>query len=48
MHNVDFKSDNMKVTMFIGHNLKNYIVHPVKYTNLVQSFTWPHFQFIVL
>ena len=23
-------------------------IHPVKYTNLVQSFTWPHFQFIVL
>ena len=23
-------------------------IYHVKYTNLVQSYTWPHFQFIVL
>ena len=32
-------------------NYKHYIIfeiYQVKYTNLVQSYTWPHFQFIVL
>ena len=29
-------------------NLKVYLNYHFKYTNLVQSYTWPHFQFIVL
>ena len=40
MHNVDFKSDYKPYIIFE--------IYHVKYTNLVQSYTWPHFQFIVL
>ena len=29
-------------------NLIVYLIYLVKYTNLVQSYFWPHFQFIVL
>ena len=40
MHNVDFKSDHKPYSIFE--------IYLVKYTNLVQSYTWPHFQFICL
>ena len=40
MHNVDFKSDYKPYIIFE--------IYHVKYTNLVQSYTWPHFEFIVL
>ena len=40
MHNVDFKSDYKPYSIFE--------IYHVKYTNLVQSYTWPHFHFIVL
>ena len=40
MHNVDFKSTHKPYSVFE--------IYHVKYTNLVQSYTWPHFQFIVL
>ena len=39
MHNADFKSDPYYSIFEIYH---------VKYTNLVQSYTWAHFQYIVL
>ena len=39
MHNVDFKSDHKPYSIFE--------IYLVKYTNLFQSYTWPHFQFIV-
>ena len=40
MHNVDFKSDHKPCSIFE--------IYLVKYTNLFQSYTWPHFRFIVL
>ena len=40
MHDVDFKSDYKPYIIFE--------IYHVKYTNLVQSYTWPHFHFIVL
>ena len=40
MHNVDFKSDHKPYSIFE--------IYLVKYTNLFQSYTWPHFQFIVM
>ena len=40
MHYVDFKSDYKPYSIFE--------IYHVKYTNLLQSYTWLHFQFIVL
>ena len=40
MHNVDFKSAYIPYIIFE--------IYHVKYTNLFQSYTWPHFQFFVL
>ena len=40
MHNVDFKSAYKPYSIFE--------IYHVKYTNFVQSYTWPHFHFIVL
>ena len=40
MHNVDFKSAYKPYIIFE--------IYHVKYTNFVQSYTWPHFHFIVL
>ena len=36
-------------TLRVTHKPYNvFEIYHVKYTNLVQSYTWPHFQFIVL
>ena len=40
MHNADYKIDPLNDSIFE--------IYHVKYTNLVQSYSWPHFQFIVL
>ena len=40
MHNVDLRATHKPYNIFE--------IYHVKYTNLVQSFTWPHYQFIVL
>ena len=38
----------MQTLRVIHENYSIFEIFHVKYTNLVQSYTWPHFQFIVL
>ena len=44
MHNVTLRVNYKPYIIFEIYMLSKH----VKYTNLVKSYTWPHFQFIVL